>query len=199
MNKLLDFSEFVNERTSGEIYQPKRNEWMIINPKKYPELSTEFYDLIKTAYDAIGGHAKVNKPGDVFKDKDWNYWVGVDLHNSPDFDLIVWGSKTKYGVKFSGVGHDGSNEAKREYLKSRANFLKSKGYYGEISGKLAEILMNMYDLPVVNKQSDVEKILGKEIEWHGQHPSDPGIKGDGWYTRVIGKERHTKILVGNPK
>lgn len=199
MGHILSFSEFVNEKNSGEVLKPKRGDWVKIDPKKHKELDDEFYDLIQTAYAAIGGHAKINKPEDVFKDKDWNYWQGSDIHNSPDLDIIIWGQKTKYGIKFSGVGHDGSKDAKKTYLNSRMKQLHQPGFYGEISGKLADILIGDKGVPTVDNEADVEKVLGKKVEWSGEHPTDPNMPGKGWYTRTIGGKKHPKILVGKPK
>ena len=57
--------------------------------------------------------------------------------------------------------------------------------------------------PVVEREDIVRKLLeGDAITWHGVHP-DPDAaplfkKYKGWYTRNIGGEDHTKIIVGSP-
>lgn len=196
---LIESSITLNEKTSGEIFKPKRGKSYKFNSTKYPELAGEFFDLISTAYQAIGGHSKVKTPDDVFADPDWNWWEGKDLHGTPDFDLIMFGTKTKFGVKFAGVGHDGSRIAKRDYIQSRARDLMKPGFYIEVSGKIAEILMNDYGVPQVINQEDVERVLGKEIDWKGKSPDGPGINGNGWYTRKIAGHPHTKIMLGKPK
>lgn len=198
MKRIKLFEEFIDER-SGEIFSPPRKKWLKINPKRHPELSNEFYELIKIAYSTIGGHKKVTTPSDVFKDPEWNYWEGVDIHDSPDFDVIIWGKKTKYGIKFSGVGHDGKKDSKKFYLNHKISDLNKNGFFGEVSDKLAAILIGKHNVPVVNSEADVEKVLGKNITWHGKHPTDPSMPGDGWYTRTLGGKPHTKILVGKPK
>jgi hypothetical protein len=155
--------------------------------------------LINVAYAEIGGHAKIKSPDDVFSDRDWNWWEGVDLHNTNDFDLIMFGSKTKFGIKFAGVGHDGSSQAKRAYIQSRAEDLMNPGYYIEVSGKLAEILISKYGVPAVEDQKDVEKVLGRKVDWKGQCPDDPNMPGKGWYVRAIGGHPHAKIMLGKPR
>ena len=45
----------------------------------------------------------------------------------------MFGKKTKFGIKYAGVGHDGSKEAKTEYLNQRGKDLKELGYYVELS------------------------------------------------------------------
>lgn len=82
---------FAVDEKSGEMLHTKKNQWVRIDPKDHAELSNEFYDLISTAYADIGGHSKINSPDDVFSDPDWTFWKGVDLHDSPDVDLVVWG------------------------------------------------------------------------------------------------------------
>lgn len=192
MKKVVLFEQFIEEA--------KRGQWSKIDPKKDKELEGHFYNLISTAYSEIGGHVKVKNPKDVFAYKDWTFWKGVDLHGSPDLDLIVWGKNTKYGVKFAGVGHDGEKDSRKEYLNHKTEDLKKLGYYGEVSGKLAEILMIKYGVPVVVDEAEVEAAIGgKNIVWHGQHPKDNTIPGNGWYSRKIGGQMHTKILVGRPK
>jgi hypothetical protein len=196
MYKIKLYEEFLAERSSGEIFNPKRNVPVNFDPKKYPELAKEFFDLISIAYAEIGGHAKIKSPADVFSDPDWNYWVGIDIHKTNDFDILIFGQKTKYGIKFSGVGHDGEKDSKKFYLETRAKDLQKLGYYIEVSGKLAEILINKYNVPQVTDEKEVEKVLGKDINWIGKKF---GTSGDGWYSRKIGNEFHDKILVGRPR
>jgi hypothetical protein len=196
---LKNFSEWLVEAKSGELLKPKRGVIVDFDHKKYPELADEFFDLIQTAYAEVGGHSKVLTPDDVFKDPEWNYWAGEDIHGTPDFDMVIFGSKTRFGIKFAGVGHDGSRDAKKEYMEQRGRDLKKLGYYVEVSGKIAEILIKKYDVPVVNDQQTVEKVLGKKVNWYGKNPDDPNSAGDGWYGRVIGGHVHNKIMLGKPK
>jgi hypothetical protein len=196
MKHIKIFEEFLLEKSSGEIFNPKRNKVVKFDYKKYPELADEFFDLISVAYKELGGHAKIKSPSDVFADPDWNYWEGVDLHGTQDFDMIMFGKKTKFGVKYSGVGHDGSSDAKRSYISAKGAELKNLGYYLEVSGKIANILMKDYAVPVVTDQATVEKVLGKPVEWIG---NKPGEQGTGWYSRKLGNDKHDKILLGRPK
>jgi hypothetical protein len=198
-HKIHSFESYIMEG-SAEILLPKRNKWMQINPNKHKELAGEFFDLIQIAYSTLGGHAKVKSPKDVFADPDWTWWQGVDLHDSPDLDLIVWGQHTKYGIKFSGVGHDGKKPSTREYLDHKGDNLRKKGFYGELSGRLADIMLLKYGVNVIEDEKEVEKLLGgKDITWHGQHPTNPNSPGNGWYSRKLGGKMHTKIMVGKPK
>jgi len=190
------FEEFLNENTSGEIFNPKRGKTVKFDHTKHPELSGEFFDLIATAYAEIGGHSKIKTPADVFGDKDWNYWEGVDLHGTKDFDMIMFGKKTKYGIKYSGVGHDGTKDAKRAYISTRGKELNKLGFYIEVSGKIAEILLNSYDVPVISDEDTINKVLGKNVTFIGTIDGKPG---NGWYSRKLGGSSKEKILLGRPK
>ena len=126
----------------------KKNKWEEINPQKHPdELAREFFKLIDIAYKPIGGHIKVNSPKDVFKDPKWNYWKIVDVDDDPDADVVIFGNKGKYGIKTSGVGHDGGKQAKKAYLDDKGKEFNKKGFYGEVSKKFA-----------VNKSNGMENI-----------------------------------------
>jgi len=185
---------------SGEALDTQKDKWITFDPKpKEKELDDEFFKLIQTAYKEIGGNAKIKSAGDVFSEPRYTYWTGVDLHGDENLDLIMFGEKTSFGIKFTGVGHDGESDSKKAYLDSRGKALNTSGFYGEVSGKLAAILMGKYGATSVNNKEDVEKVLGKPVEWNGKNPEDASAKGDGWYTRDIGGTKHAKILLGKPK
>jgi hypothetical protein len=210
MKKLLNFRDFsaLYEKYSGdhakELGIENKEEWAQIDPTEHPELSGEFFDLIKTAYKEIGGHLKVQTPADVFKNKKWTYWKAVDLHDDPDIDLVIFGKETKFGIKSVGVGHDGKKDSKKEFLDSKAQDLSTMGFYSELSGKLSEIMLKKYKVPHVRDEEKVREILGKKhgpnIKWHGKHPHQgpSSIPGDGWYSRKIAGKWHAKIMLGNP-
>jgi hypothetical protein len=198
MRNLPEYEKWINEGT-GEIFNPKRNKPTEFDPYKHPEIKGELFDLISTAYAEIGGHAKIKSPNDVLSDPDWNFWEGIDIHGNEDFDIVMFGQKTKFGIKFSGVGHDGSREAKREYLDLRGDDLHKLGYYIEVSGKLADILIGKYRVPVVEDRDEVEKVLGKTVNWTGECSDNPNALGKGWYIRQLGGHPHAKILLGRPK
>lgn len=183
---------------SGEIFKPQRGEQIEFDIHNYPELAEEFYDLIAIAYQELGGFAKISKPSDILNDPDWNYWGGIDIHKSPDFDIIFFGKRTKFGMKYVGVGHDGSREAKGTFLNKQSITLQKLGYYVEVSGKIANILIKKYNAPIVTNQKDVEKVLGIPVEWIGQNNDDLDSVGNSWYRRKIGASYYNKIMLGRP-
>lgn len=199
MRSLLDF---LNER-SAEIIGARKGKWEKIDISKFSkeelnDLEKDFFGLIDTAYKPIGGHVNFKRPSDVFADKDIDFWKGIDIDDDPELDVIVFGRSSRYGIKLVGVGHDGKKESKREYLENKAEKLQKIGFYNEVSGKLAEILIDKYKIEAVENKETVEKVLGKKIEWLGEHP-DGNTPGYGWYSRSLGGHQHIKILLGSPK
>jgi hypothetical protein len=201
MKHIANFQDWLNEQDSksGEVLKPQRGVTLQFDPKKHPELAGEMFGLISTAYAELGGHAKIQSAKDVFADPDWNFWEGVDIHGTDDFDLIMFGQKTRYGVKYSGVGHDGSSQAKRKYIANFGDDLKKLGFYVEASGKLASILIKDYRIPTVDSKAEIEKAIGKDVEFVGKNPEDPNAPGDAWYVRTLGGHKHAKIMLGRPK
>jgi hypothetical protein len=191
---LLSEQRYLTEKSSGEIFDPSRNQPIKF---KHPEISDELFNLINTAYAPIGGHVKVQKPEDIANNSSWDFWEGIDIHGSNDFDIILFGKKTQFGVKFSGVGHDGTSQAKRAYINARTAELKQPGHYIEVSGRIAEILIGN-GVPIVTDPEIINKVLGKEVNFTGEYPGSENMPGDGWYIRNLGGHDHAKILVGKP-
>jgi hypothetical protein len=196
---ILKFADFIAEKSSGEIFAPPRGKTIDFDVKNHPELAEEFFNLIQIAYKELGGHAKIQTPADVFKDPDWNFWEGIDIHNTNDFDIIVFGQKSRYGIKLSGVGHDGKDDSKKFYLNKTADQLQTPGFFMEVSEKLSQIFIKKYGVNVINDQKTVEAILGKKVEWLGENPEEPEFAGDGWYRRMLGGKPFVKIMIGKPR
>ena len=113
----------------------------------------------------------------------------IDLDKDNESDIVQISRPTKYGEKSLASGTDGEQKSKQELLKKKAKDLFIKGHYIEVSGKMADILLNKFNVPFVEDKDKVEKVLDKKIEW----------VGDGWYIRNIAGDNHKKILVGIPK
>ena len=211
MRIIKTYERFIN---IAQEVKAKKNQWTEIEIPKDAKLKDEYenelFKLIDSAYKEIGGYAKIKEPDDVFADTTWDVWKGIDIDQDPNFDIVVWGETTPYGIKSCGVGHDGQDISKTAYLQVKADEFKdkSKNYYGEVSDKLAAILINKFGVPIVEDEEKVREVVGREkvMEFAGQHPDVTSGKstekerpGKGWYKRKIGAHEHWKILVGNPK
>lgn len=139
------------------------------------------------------GNAKIKSPNDIFNDPNINYWAGIDLHDTSDYDIIVFGKKTKFGIKIAAGGHDGEADSKRRYLEEFNKKINSQGYYTEVSDKFGNFIMKYFKVPIITNQNDVEKILNKKVKWIGEYNGH-----NGWYERKIAGSFYKKFLIGNP-
>ena len=196
--KVLGLNQYIVEKTTKDFIK-KPNKWTKVNVQQFDdEVEAELFNLISLAYAPIGGNKKVKQPKDV-SDPQYKYFKMIDLDDDLHADLIIFGKKTKYGIKFSEVGHSGTKQAKQEYIKNRQADLKKSGFYGEVSGKLSSILINKFNVPFVTDPAEIKKVLQKDIKFYGEHPKDPASPGNGWYSRKINGSETFKILVGKPK
>lgn len=192
------FKEYITEKSTADIIKGRSKKWIEFGKKLIDtELADEILDLVNIAYAPIGGHAKMKDINDVLKSK-YDYWELIDLDNDNKAEIIIFGKKTKYGIKFAGIGHDGSKDAKRTYIKKKIESHSEfgNGHYTEVSDKIADIMLKA-GVPTITGKETIEKILGKTVDYVGKHPK--GKEGDGWYSRKIAGHAHYKIMIGHAK
>ena len=121
----------------------------------------------------------------------------IPLDDDPELDVVYFGKVTPFGVKHTGIGHDGQRSNIKSLLIRKSGELNSPGNYIEVSGAAFDSFVSKGGVPTIDDEEKVRAILkGKELEWHGQHPE--GKKpGNGWYTRTIGGQKLTKTMAGN--
>ena len=185
-----------------EIAYPKNKYIQVTDRAELKSIQDKLFDLIQTAYSSIGGHVKFKSPSDVM-DPELTYWKVADVDDDPDLDVTTFGKDTKYGIKHTGLGHDGERANIKNLLTHKSSMLKSPGNYVEVSGPAFDSFVGKGGVPTVDDEETVMDILGprraSETTWHGAHPTDPSKAGNGWYTRMIGGGEHTKIMAGIPK
>ena len=99
MIKLLDIL--------NEIDYPKGKYIQVTDSSELQDIQDQVFDLIQNAYASIGGHVKFKSPSDVL-DPNLNYWKVADIDADPELDVASFGKNTNYGVKHTGMGHDGN-------------------------------------------------------------------------------------------
>ena len=184
------------------------------------DLDDEIFELIQNAYSdveiapafgdepATYGNIKVQSPADL--PGRYTIMKAADLDSDPDPDYFRGGKDRGGRFKLGIVGHDGSAAAIQKYLDETAEDLRS-GAIGEMSGKIANIMISRYGVPAVTSKEEVESLLGKPVDWIGRHPveryaSKYGPGYEGFYSRAIagpgqlpvsgGGHDHVKILLG---
>ena len=163
------------------------NNWRPLSSSEVQDDKDELFKMIDNAYAPLGGHPNVKSPDDIKSAAD-GYEV-IDLDDDPEDDAAIMTKKRAGGTKLVGMGHDGSKPARSAAVAKTVSSLNKNGYYIEVSGKILDIL-KAKGVAVVDDEETVKKALkGKEIVWHG----------DGSYDRVIGGEKHRKVMMGKPK
>ena len=184
---ITKFEYFSEETTFSEIY-PK-NKWVQLTFVDKDYLKYELYSLIHNAYSPLGGHVRIVKPESIITDKNLTYWNAADVDFDPESDVVIFGRKTKHGIKISGWGHDGEKVSRQELVKRLSSILKRSGYFIEVSGRPAELLLRN-DVPIANKESIKMVFPDSEFTWYS----------DGSYKRTLGSNKETDVefLLGRP-
>ena len=181
MRIIKKYERFILEKFADDY--PK-NTWVDINTTK-AKYAENIIDIISHAY---GGEENIQK--DILTDPTVNYWQAIDVDDDPDMDAVLYGKKTKFGIKITGIGQDGGRMAKMQALSKQIEEIKTGNFYCEISDNLLKFMKNV---PYIKNQDDVEKIINKKVKWIGD------IEGiDGWYEREIDGYVKKKLLVGRP-
>jgi hypothetical protein len=188
-------NKVVEERTFQDIVGEK-NKWVELSTDEKGEIHHNLYNLISSAYDTRfeGGHPRIDNPQSIINDKDLVFWKSSDIDDDPYADVVIFG-RSEHGTKLSGIGHDNSRLSKDEVMKHSAEILKQNGFWIEVSGKVAERLLQL-GCSYVDNEEDVVKVLnGKPItKW----------LGDGWYERPVNyfknewNDVRQKMIIGNP-
>lgn len=162
------------------------NNWRPLTSAEVESDKEELFKMIDTAYAPLGGHPNVTSPGDI-KTAAQGYDV-IDLDDDPEDDAVIMTKDRAGGKKLVGMGHDGSKPAKRAAVAKTVTSLNKNGYYIEVSGKILDILKAKGVAIVDDEQTVTSALKGKEIVWHG----------DGSYDRIIGGQKHRKVMMGKP-
>ena len=190
----MKYIKLFEKFTTAEL-TPKKNIWYDLTMDMIKDVDNEIFDMIQIAYKPIGGHLKFKNLEDI---KNIKYAEISDIDSDPDADIIFFGKSTQFGIKRSGVGHDGSKAAKRFYLSQMIERMQpgGKAEYSEVSGKLAEIVLSNGVNTITDEETIKQILKGKDIKYLGKIKDLPG---DGWYSRKIGGKTVKKIMVGNIK
>jgi hypothetical protein len=203
---MISFKSFLLEKDYSFSDVSEKGQWVDIPIEVFDKehtINKELYDLISKSYSYVGGHSNYTKPDDLplgaFPDpEDSIFWYGIDFDEDPEPDVLKVVKKTEFGNKSVVGATDGSDKAKKEYVRSVVEFLSKSGNYAEVSGAIAHVLMTRYSVKAIESKKIVEKVLNKKITWYGQHPEGKYDNYKGFYERKINEKPYIKILLGRP-
>lgn len=184
-----------------------KGEWVLLDagdPRR-EAAQQQLFDILQSTYAGIGGHFKVQSPGDLER---YNFWAVADLDDDPEIDVALFAKPDIGGTKMGAAANDGSPAAGTAY-KNKSAELRAGGslggvsnWWGEVSGKPAYAMLRRGALPVEDEMKVRQLLDGDEIVWHGEHPDPnaPAVFRDvaGWYTKTFGDKKSTKIILGSP-
>jgi len=198
-----NWKDFLSEGKSFADFGKGKNQWTEIpvtdlRDNENIDLSLELYDLIATAYANMKppGHFDFKSPEDIPGSHD--IWSAVDVDGDETPDALRVGKNKPSGKKLTASGHDGSRAGKDAYVAKTAEMLQTRGYYAEMSKGIAHLMIKYYQVPHVENEETVRKVLGKEIQWIGPHPDGKYPEYNGWYVRDISGHKELKIMLGTP-
>ena len=162
--------------------------WKQLSGEELKTFQKEIFDLIRKSYMYIGGHPDFQSPDDI-NENEANFWKYIDIDSDEEPDAITAAKTTSFGKKSVLAATDGTPEAKKALIQDKISELNSPGNYAEVSGRIAEILLQI-GVPIIDNEEEVKKVLiDKQIQW---------LDNGGWYVRKIGGIDRTKIMIGKP-
>jgi len=198
----LDFpmwDEGLNE-SFADHYGDQHGEWVELSHDDLadnPEVYDEVFSIIDQSYAYVGGHANYKSTGDV-RTSDTAVFALIDVDDDREVDAVRMNKRTEFGLKSIASATDGSQEAKSKLKDRIGKELTSRGYYAEVSDAAAAVALKRGAEPISSERVVRTILRGKDIEWHGENPDGKFPGTYGWYTRAIGGDPHTKIMVGLP-
>ena len=152
------------------------------------------FDLINSAYmNALNSpHVGIKSPDDIVG-SEYDYWEAIDINENPYADAVLFG-KRKFGIKLSGIGHNGEKLSKQVLLKYQVELLNKNGYWVEASSPVADI-MKAKGAPIFTDKEKIQKLFPNShfTKWYD----------DGSYNRAMdNKSRNSstrEYVFGNPK
>lgn len=185
------------DRSAVELGIPK-GKYVTPSQTELDNLKQTLFNLIQTAYAPIGGHLKFKSADDI-KNPDLKYWRLADIDADPEIDVVYFGKKTPFGIKHTGIGHDGEKPNIKNLLIKKSAELRTSGNYVEVSGGAFDSFVKKGNVPIIDDEESIKKVLGPKRSadtiFHGKHPKG-SMPGNGWYTRKIGGKEVTKTMIG---
>ncbi len=152
----------------------------LISEEDKEKYSDVVWEILQKTYAPLGGFKSASSKEELIKDS--FLWKLVRRNNKIVAVAIY---KDKYGRKGIAKGCDGSIDGKKALISIIREDMKLDRSWGEVSGKLADIMIAKGGIPVPNTLAAT--ITGKNII---------SLNPDGYhYTRMIGDQPHEKIII----
>lgn len=163
----------------------KKGKWV---PPMISTRGEELIDLVQIAYRKTPEGSYVNSKGDLKPSS----WLAKDFDDDPELDVTVFYRNPRSGEpwkgnKIQGIGHDGSDDAKKRAIGKLQELLRKGGWWVEASDALEHVLYKK-GVPYVADESYAQKVFpNSDLKFTGNK---------GQYTRSIGSKRIKETIFG---
>ena len=182
----MNFKSYVTEKVIQ-----KKHTWYDDNFKNLSDDEQDkLWDMFLSTYKRLPGGPQYKSQNELERDNIQNDVMVIDVDEDPTEDVFILYKSTKFGNKIISLGTNNNIHAKKAMMDKMIEVLKTAGYYCEASGVLKEILISR-DVPIVDSERDVEKVLLKDIHWLND--------GGNYMREITGVGVKTKMLMGRPK
>jgi hypothetical protein len=165
--------------------------------------ANDVWDIIQSSYAKIGvihGSGFYNKQDMINNIPFWK------LAKKDGKIVAVALYKDKQSRKRIAAGTDGSDDGKRAFADIATNDLSQNRSYSELSGPSLSFVKRRYTNDIKKYMippSEVENMIGDKITYpvnadDQELQTHPEFK-DYFYSRIIGGQPHTKLMIGTPK
>lgn len=185
MLTLLEYIEYLGESVLSIGLNPKHDRFR-------EQHRSEIHDILQKAYShpsigGYGGHKSGSKEESEAIHKDITDSV-IKAHRRGGKITAVNLYKRQHGRKSIASGTDGSEQGKKDFLKTKIEDHEQKRAWGEVSGGVEHIQRKL-GVPVI-PANKVGALLNKHVtpQGDGEH-----------YSRDIGGTPHVKVAMGHPK
>lgn len=181
MKNIKSYIEFINEKNV------RKGQWV------KPMISSrgeELVDLVQTAYKKTSDGSYINSVGDLKNSE----WIAKDFNDDPELDITIFyrhprNNETWKGKKIQGIGHNGSDAAKKRVLEKLQDLLNQKGWWVEASEALEAVLYKK-GIPYVDDEIYARKVFpNSNLKFIGNK---------GQYTRNTGSKKIKETIFGIP-
>ena len=76
----------------------------------------------------------------------------ADIDADPDIDVVYFGKKTPFGIKHTGIGHDGEKANIKKLLIKKSAELKRPGNYVEVSKGAFDSFVGKGNVPIIDDE-----------------------------------------------
>jgi hypothetical protein len=162
-----------------------------VKPKIDKSRGEELVDLVKTAYKKTPEGSYINSVGDLAPSE----WIAKDFNDDPKLDVTLFyrkprANETWTGFKVQGIGHNGTDDAKKLVLIKLKELLNKTGFWVEASDALENVLYKM-GVPFISDEEYAQRIFpNTDLKMIGNR---------GQYTRKLGSKTLKETIFGKPK